>query len=130
MNPPVSEAAAEALREPARLPIFVARDGRRRRVLRLVGRVVAGLTALWLVALLAGALGLGHLPGIALPQSGSGEAAKSPSAPTSARAHHGGATSHGHAAKQASGHSKASSSHPSKSAGSGNGGSASGTGLE
>lgn len=80
MNPPISDAAAEALREPGRLPVFVSADGRRRRVLRLAGRVVAGLTALWLVALLAGALGLGRLPGISLPQSVGGEDAQAPAA--------------------------------------------------
>jgi hypothetical protein len=87
MNPPPLEGAAEALREPARLPVFAAKDGRPRRTLALVGRVLAGLTALWLLALLAGALGLGRLPGVALPQAGSDAGGmRAPAAPHPARA--------------------------------------------
>jgi hypothetical protein len=78
MNPRLSDAAAGALREPGRLPVFVSADGRRRRVLRLTGRVLAGLTALWLVALLAGVLGLGRLPGVSLPEPATGEDSGSP----------------------------------------------------
>ena len=79
MNPPISEAAAEALREPGRgLPVFVSADGRRRRALRLAGRVVAGLTALWLVALVAGTLGLGDLPGVSLPRMAADDSAEAP----------------------------------------------------
>jgi len=58
MNPPVDQAAVEALPESTPLPVFVSSDGRRARVLRLVGRVVAGLTVLWLVSLLAGVIGV------------------------------------------------------------------------
>ncbi len=86
MNPPISDAAAEALREPGRLPVFVSTDGRRRRMLRLAGRVVAGLTAPWLIALLAGALGLGRLPGVSLPEVAAGEHADAPAA-APAKAH-------------------------------------------
>ena len=86
MNPPVTEAVADALREPRmpaesrRLPIFVSVDGRRSRVLKLAGRVVVGLTALWLVALLAGATGVGRLPGVPLPEAGSGDSGATPAA--------------------------------------------------
>jgi hypothetical protein len=84
MNPPVSEAAVEARRG---LPVFVSADGRRQRMLRVLGRVAAGLTVLWLVALLAGAIGLGRLPGVPLPEAGQtpadedGTASPAPAAP-------------------------------------------------
>lgn len=55
--PPISPEAEE----PA---VFVAADGARARRLRLVGRAVAALVALWLVALVAGTLGFGSLPGL------------------------------------------------------------------
>jgi hypothetical protein len=87
MNPPPLEGAAEALRERARPPVFAAKDGHPRRTLSLVGRVLAGLTALWLLALLAGALGLGRLPGVALPHAGSDAGrVRAPAAPHPARA--------------------------------------------
>ena len=69
MNPPVDQAAVEALPESTPLPVFVSSDGRRARVLRLVGRVVAGLTVLWLVSLLAGVIGVGRFPGVPLPST-------------------------------------------------------------
>ena len=55
---------------PAPRPVFASADGRRARALGLVGRAVGALGALWLVALLAGALGLGRLPGVPLPEVG------------------------------------------------------------
>src|SRR5215218_9172397 len=79
MTPPITEAAAERLPEARRLPVFASADGRRGRALGLVGRVAAGLTLFWLAALLAGAMGLGHLPGVPLPKSEEGGAA--PAAP-------------------------------------------------
>ena len=48
--------------------VFSADDGRRERVLRIVGRVAAVVAGVWLLALFAGAMGFGHLPG--LPGSG------------------------------------------------------------
>jgi hypothetical protein len=84
MNPPAKQAADEALPERPRLPVFVSADGRRDRALRLVVRVVAGLTALWLAALVAGAIGLGRLPGLPLPQVGPGHGSAAPTAPHSA----------------------------------------------
>lgn len=60
--------AAEGSSEAADHPIFVAPDGRRARRLRLAGRLLAGLVGLWVLALLAGALGFGHLPGLNLPR--------------------------------------------------------------
>jgi hypothetical protein len=57
-----------------RLPVFASSDGRRERLLRAVARLLAGLALLWLAALLAGALGLGRLPGVPLPMPGGGSA--------------------------------------------------------
>jgi hypothetical protein len=68
MNPPVNEATVEALPEARRLPVFVSTGKRRGRMFRLVGYGLAGLTALWLIALLAGAVGLTRLPAVPLPQ--------------------------------------------------------------
>jgi hypothetical protein len=51
-------------------PVFAARDGRRERTMRTVARVSVGLVVLWLVALLAGAAGLGTLPSVPLPHVG------------------------------------------------------------
>src|SRR5256885_1738181 len=48
--------------------IFSADDGRRERALRIVGPLVALVAGIWLLALFAGALGFGHLPGV--PGSG------------------------------------------------------------
>src|SRR3954447_9517345 len=85
----------EKLPESRRLPIFVSPDGRRPRYLRLVGRVVAGLTALWLVALLAGTVGGGGVPGVPPPNArvtarttahATGRPDDTPSGPTTARA--------------------------------------------
>ena len=45
-------------------PVFAAADGRRERVLKRFGQVAAVLVALWLAALLAGAIGFGRLPGV------------------------------------------------------------------
>ncbi len=45
-------------------PVFSADDGRRERVLKIVGRVAAVVAGIWLLALLAGAMGFGHLPGL------------------------------------------------------------------
>jgi hypothetical protein len=49
------------------LPVFVANDGRRARRLRLVAAGIGVLALLWLVALAAGMLGFGRLPGISTP---------------------------------------------------------------
>lgn len=51
-------------------PVFVSASGNRERALRLGARAVVALVILWLVALLAGALGLGRLPGVPLPDVG------------------------------------------------------------
>jgi hypothetical protein len=61
-------------------PVFAATSRARPHGLRLAGRIAAGLAALWLVALVLGAFGLGHLPGINLPRITGGEpdAAKAP----------------------------------------------------
>jgi translation initiation factor IF-2 len=61
------QAAAHA-RERA---VFVAEDGRRARALRGVARVAAGLMLLWIVALVAGAMGAGRLPVVPFPAVGS-----------------------------------------------------------
>ena len=106
MNPPISEAATEALPESPRLPVFVSADGRRRRVLRLAGRVLAGLTVLWLLALLAGVLGLGRLPGVTLPESAPGHQSHAPAAAPAA-----GRPSGSHLGKAAAGHRGRSSAH-------------------
>ena len=64
-------------------PVFAAPDGRRARRLRLAGRLAAGLTALWLAALLAGALGVGGMPG--LPPLGGDASGGAAGPPTGAR---------------------------------------------
>src|SRR5436305_10396432 len=51
----------------AEAPVFAARGALRPRALALAARVIAVLVVLWLVALLAGALGLGRLPGVPFP---------------------------------------------------------------
>lgn len=56
-SPPPSEAQS-----PPVDPVFSAEDDRRERVLRVVGRLVAVVVGVWLLALLAGAMGFGHLP--------------------------------------------------------------------
>src|SRR5581483_9293210 len=50
-------------------PVFLSRNGRRGRVLAVAGLVVAAAAALWIVALVAGVLGVAtpgliHLPGV------------------------------------------------------------------
>ena len=49
-------------------PVFASETHRRARVMRVVGWVLAVLTALWLTALVLGAFGLKPLPGIPVPQ--------------------------------------------------------------
>src|SRR4051812_16694160 len=76
MNPPVADAAVEtqpfiAAPEAAtshETQVFVSADGRRSRFLKRLGQAAAALTVLWLAALLAGAFGLGRVPGVPLPQ--------------------------------------------------------------
>jgi hypothetical protein len=57
----------ERHRSPHDSPVFLASDGRRARRLRLVASGSAVLALLWLVALAAGMLGFGRLPGISTP---------------------------------------------------------------
>lgn len=69
---PPPEAAIDApvpamLREK---PVFAAESDTRPRVLKLAGRAAAGLVGLWLVALVLGALGFGHVAGLQLPRIG------------------------------------------------------------
>lgn len=45
-------------------PVFSSENDRRERVLRAVGHLVAVVVGIWLLALLAGAVGFGHLPGL------------------------------------------------------------------
>lgn len=61
-SPPSPPAAFD--RPASERPIFVAEGDRRARWLARLGRAAAVLVALWLVALLAGALGFGRLPGV------------------------------------------------------------------
>lgn len=49
-------------------PVFLAVDGKRARRLRVAAFAVTGLAVLWLVALAAGMLGFGSLPGVSLPE--------------------------------------------------------------
>jgi hypothetical protein len=49
-------------------PVFLAADGRRARLLRVVAFAVTVLALLWLVALAAGMLGFGNLPGVSVPE--------------------------------------------------------------
>jgi pyruvate/2-oxoglutarate dehydrogenase complex dihydrolipoamide acyltransferase (E2) component len=51
-----------AAQDPSIQPVFSADDGRRERALRVVGRLVAVAVGIWLLALLAGAVGFGSLP--------------------------------------------------------------------
>jgi hypothetical protein len=60
-------AAGPVPREPER-PVFLAADGRRARRLRVVAAAVTVLALLWLVALAAGSLGFGSLPGFSVPE--------------------------------------------------------------
>ncbi len=76
-DPPPSERGAAPAPEPAAAerPVFAASGTARPRLLRVAGRVVAGLTLLWLAALALGVGGFGGLPGIDLPVVGkSGDA--------------------------------------------------------
>lgn len=57
----------------AEKPVFAATSDARPRALKLFGKVAAGLVALWLVALVLGAFGLGQIAGIKLPQIGGGD---------------------------------------------------------
>ncbi|MEA2423089.1 MAG: hypothetical protein QOF55_2188, partial [Thermoleophilaceae bacterium] len=58
-------------------PVFAATGGARPRALKLAGRMAAGIVGLWLVALVLGALGFGHVAGIQLPRILGGEHTKS-----------------------------------------------------
>ncbi len=49
-------------------PVFASSGIARPRALRLAGRAAAGMVGLWLVALMLGAFGFGHIPGFRLPQ--------------------------------------------------------------
>jgi hypothetical protein len=51
---------------PADRPVFVDESGRRARLLRVAGAFVVGLLALWMIAVAAGLMGLGRLPGVPL----------------------------------------------------------------
>jgi hypothetical protein len=97
LDRPIDAAPAPAF-APAEKPVFAADNPLRARALRLVGRFAAGLVGLWLVALVMGAFGLGHVPGIQLPQIVGGDGAqksagaklehakRSPAAPATAAA--------------------------------------------
>src|SRR5215210_9316505 len=54
------------IRPPADRPVFLDETGRRARLLRVAGSVVVGLILLWVIAIAAGLMGLGHLPGVPL----------------------------------------------------------------
>ena len=71
-EPPPSERGAAPAPEPAvaERPVFAASGTARPRLLRVAGRVAAGLTLLWLGALALGVGGFGSLPGIDLPVVG------------------------------------------------------------
>jgi hypothetical protein len=74
----------QAPRLPSAAPsetVFSADDGRRERALRVVGRLAAVIAGLWLLALLVGAMGFGHLPG--LPGSALLDRATGPAKPPS-----------------------------------------------
>jgi hypothetical protein len=56
-------------------PVFVSAGNRRRRALRALGYVAGALTVLWVVALIAGAVGAERLPAVPFPAIGAlGEA--------------------------------------------------------
>ena len=77
MTPPTATAAPAAAPE---RPVFAAATSARPRTLKVMGRVAAGLVALWLVALVLGAFGFSQVAGIPLPRIGGagneGEAAR------------------------------------------------------
>src|SRR4051794_5985773 len=81
--------AAEAPGAPAGTPVFASTSGRRARVVRWGALAVAALTGIWIVALLAGALGMGHLPGVSLPDVGNGSSPTSDGAAPTSAAHAG-----------------------------------------
>jgi hypothetical protein len=60
--------AVRSIPHEAERPVFLAADGRRARRLRVVAFAVTVLAVLWLVALAAGTLGFGSLPGISVPE--------------------------------------------------------------
>jgi hypothetical protein len=66
-----SDSGLQAAAHPGERSVFVAKDGRRARALRGVARVAAGLMLLWIVALVAGAVGAGRLPVAPFPAVGS-----------------------------------------------------------
>jgi hypothetical protein len=78
-----SSVVAEPPRDSSGTPVFASPDGRRARALRRAGMIAAALATLWLVALVAGAIGIGRLPGLAFPRVG---AAAVPHRPASAPA--------------------------------------------
>ena len=55
---------------PNERPVFVDQSGRRARMIMLAARVGAAVAAAWLLAMGAGALGLGPLPGLTWPPAG------------------------------------------------------------
>src|SRR3954447_8588157 len=57
----------------AERPVFAATTPARPRALKIAGRVMAGLVALWLVALVLGTFGFGPVAGIGLPRIGGGD---------------------------------------------------------
>ncbi|MEP6909548.1 MAG: hypothetical protein ABI896_03845 [Actinomycetota bacterium] len=70
-------------------PVFSSDNNRRERVLRIVGRLGAVLAGIWLLALLAGAMGFGSLPlipGSGLLDRSSKPSAKNPRKPAAAGA--------------------------------------------
>src|SRR6058998_2537859 len=67
MTPSTATAASTVASEK---PVFAATTRARPRVLKVVGRVAAGLIALWLVALVLGAFGFSQVAGIPLPRIG------------------------------------------------------------
>jgi hypothetical protein len=71
----------EAAPGPEERSVFVSPDGRRARLLRALGRIAALITAAWLVALVAGALGFGRMPGLPLPAIGALAKPTGPPAP-------------------------------------------------
>jgi translation initiation factor IF-2 len=66
-----SDSGLQAAAHPGERSVFVAADGRRAGALRGVARVAAGLMLLWIVALVAGAVGAGRLPVVPFPAVGS-----------------------------------------------------------
>jgi hypothetical protein len=82
-------------------PIFVADHGRRATLIHLFARATAAAGGLWLIALLAGAFGLGRLPAVPFPPLGAihehtpsseGRPAKHDAAPSAAAASQAAAT--------------------------------------